>query len=81
MEGIIDGYGAISDEMAFRTVIYVGVHLISYLNRRPQRALSSASQEMIMAGLTVGRDLIVKGWLRDLAFFRDSALASLFATR
>lgn len=81
MEGVIDGYGVLSDEMAFRTAIYVGVHLISWYDRRPQKGPRLAPPEVIGAGLTVGRDFMLKGWEKDRAFFLTSALASLFAAR
>ncbi|KAE9371768.1 hypothetical protein N431DRAFT_410770 [Stipitochalara longipes BDJ] len=81
MEGVIDGYGTLSDEMAFRTAVYVGVHLISWYNRRPRKGPRVASPEVIVAGLMVGRDFMVKGWEKDRAFFQSSALASLFAAR
>lgn len=81
MEGVIDGYGALSDEMAFRTAIYVGVHLISWYNRRPRKGPRVATPEAIVAGLSVGRDFMVKGWKKDKAFFQSSSLASLFAAR
>ncbi|KIN08845.1 hypothetical protein OIDMADRAFT_111115 [Oidiodendron maius Zn] len=81
MEGVIDGYGALSDEMVFRTAIYVGVHLISWYNRRPRKGPRVAPPEVIVAGLTIGRDFMVKGWEKDRAFFQGSGLASLFAAR
>ena len=81
MEEVIDGYGALSDEMAFRTAIYVGVHLISWYNRRPLPGPRVAPPEVIVAGLTVGRDFMVKGWEKDRAFFQGSALASLFSCK
>ncbi|KAH8757152.1 kinase-like domain-containing protein [Hyaloscypha sp. PMI_1271] len=81
MEGVIDGYGALSDEMAFRTAIYVGVHLISWYNRQPRKGPKVAPPEVIVAGLTAGRDFMVKGWEKDRAFFQGSALGSLFAAR
>ena len=81
MEGVIEGYGALSDEMAFQTAIYVGVHLISWYNRRPREGPKVAPPEVIVAGLTVGRDFMVKGWEKDRAFIQGSALASLFAAR
>ena len=81
MEGVIDGYGALSDEMAFRTAIYVGVHLISWYNRRPRKGPRVVPPEVIVTGLTVGRDFMVKGWEKDRVFFQGSALASLFAAR
>jgi len=80
MRGVIDGYGTLSDDMAFRTAIYVGVHLISWYNRRPQKGLRVIPSEVIVAGLTTGRDFMMKGWERDRDFFQNSALASLFAT-
>jgi hypothetical protein len=81
MEGVIAGYGPLSDEMAFRTAIHVGVHLIGYYNRRPKQGPWAASPEAIVAGLTVGRDFIVKGWEKDRKFFEGSLLASLFTVK
>lgn len=81
MQGVINGYGEVSDEMAFRTAIYVGVHLISWYNRRPRKGPKVAPPEVIVASLTVGRDFIVKGWEKDRKFFEGSALASLFASK
>lgn len=81
MEGIIDGYGDINDEMAFRTAIYVGVHLVSYDNRRPRKGPRVAPPEVIIAGLKLGRDFIIKGWEKDRKFFETTPLASLFTTK
>lgn len=77
MEAIIDGYGDLSDDMAFRTAIYVGVHLIGWYHRRPRTA-PPVAQEVVVAGLTIGRDFICKGWKKDRKFFESTALASLF---
>lgn len=81
MNGVIDGYGTLSEDMAFRTAIYVGVHLITWYNRRPRKALNETPPDVIISGLTIGRDFMLKGWAKDKDFFRDSALASLFAAR
>ncbi|PMD41903.1 hypothetical protein L207DRAFT_511661 [Hyaloscypha variabilis F] len=81
MEGVIDGYGELSDYMAFRTAIHVGVHLVGYYNRRPQRGPWVASPEAIVAGMTAGRDFIIKGWEKDRKFFEGSLLASLFTAK
>ncbi|KAL2075203.1 hypothetical protein VTL71DRAFT_145 [Oculimacula yallundae] len=80
MKGVIVGYGAMSDEMAFRTSIYLGSHLISWYHRRPQKGPNVSSPEVTLAGLKLGRDFMVKGQERDRAFFDDSVLASLFAS-
>jgi hypothetical protein len=81
MEAVIAGYGELSDEMAFRTAIYVGVHLIGWYHRRPQKALLMVPPEVIVAGLTLGRDFIMKGWEKDRKYFEGTELASLFAAR
>ncbi|RDW56810.1 hypothetical protein BP5796_12877 [Coleophoma crateriformis] len=81
MEGVVSCYGELSDEMAFRTAIHIGVHLISWHNRRPQKGSWIAPPEAIIAGLTVGRDFIIKGWEKDRRFFEGTALASLFAAK
>lgn len=81
MEGVIGGYGELSDKMAFRIAIHVGVHVIGWYNRRPQRGPWVASPEAIMAGLAVGRDFIIKGWEKDRKFFEGSLLASLFTAK
>ncbi len=81
MEGVIAGYGELTDDMAFRTAIYVGVHLISWYNRRPRKGPRVASPEAIVAGLTVGRDFVIKGWETDRDFFEGSELVPLFAAK
>lgn len=80
MEAIIAGYGELSDDMAFRTAIYVGVHLIGWYHRRPRTA-PPVAREVVIAGLTIGRDFICKGWEKDRKFFESTALASLFAPK
>lgn len=77
MEAIIRGYGVLSDDMAFRTAIYVGVHLIGWHHRRP-RSAPPVAPEVITAGLTIGRDFISKGWAQDKELFKSTALKSLF---
>jgi len=81
MRGVIEGYGEMSDEVAFRVAIHAGVHLVGWYNRRPRSGALVAPREVIVAGLTIGRDLILKGWARDREFFEDSVLAGLFAAK
>ena len=78
MEGVIEGYGELSDDMAFRVAMHVGVHLINWYSRRPQRGPWVATPEAIVAGLTLGRDFILRGWEKDKKFFENSQVASLF---
>lgn len=81
MHGFIEGYGETDSEMAFRTAIHAGVHMIGWYNRRSPTSPLGAPPEVVVAGLTNGRDLILKGWERDRKFFESSVLASLFATK
>ncbi|KAF3017071.1 hypothetical protein E8E14_006232 [Neopestalotiopsis sp. 37M] len=80
MEAIIRGYGVLSDDMAFWTAIYVGIHLVGWYHRRP-RSAPPVALEVITAGLTIGRDFICKGWARDKQFFESTALKSLFTPK
>lgn len=78
MVGVIEGYGKLSDEMAFRVAMHIGVHLINWHSRRPQQGPWVASPESIMSGLSLGRDFILKAWANDRKFFEGTSLASLF---
>lgn len=80
IRGIIEGYGPMAEDMAFRVAIYVGVHLIVWYRRGPKNGPpKTIPEEVIMTGLKLGRDLVIKGWQKDKAFFQDTLLASLFA--
>jgi hypothetical protein len=74
-------YGRVSDELAFRAAIHAGVQLISWYNRRPRSGALMAPPEVIIAGLTTGRDIILKAWEKDRKFFENGVLASLFAKK
>lgn len=80
IEAVIGGYGAVGRDMAFRTAIYVGVHLITWYQRRPKKGpAAEISRETVLEGLAVGRDFIIKGWENDAQFFMETCLAPLFA--
>ncbi|KAK3384139.1 kinase-like domain-containing protein [Lasiosphaeria ovina] len=81
MQGVIEGYGGVSDDMAFRTAVYVGVHLVSWYSRRQLKGPRVVAPDVIAAGLAIGRNFVVKGWERDRAFFEGGALAPLFAKK
>ncbi|KAH8765989.1 kinase-like domain-containing protein [Diaporthe sp. PMI_573] len=81
MKGFADGYGRISDEMAFRTAIHAGVHLICWHIRRNPNLPLSAPMEKVLSALTIGRDLVLKGWEKDRLWLENSVLAALFAER
>jgi hypothetical protein len=78
IQGFVEGYGGLSDEVAFRTAIHAGVHLIGWYNRRPRKGPVTTPPEHIAAGMEIGRDFVLKGWEKDKSWFKDSALAPLF---
>lgn len=61
IEGLLEGYGHMSDEMAFRTAIHVGVHLVCWGSRVP----GWGSKEQIEEVVKIGNDLIVQGWAKN----------------
>lgn len=79
MEGFADGYGQISDEMAFRIAIHAGIHLICWHIRRNPNVPFSDPMEKVLSALALGRDFVLKGWEKDRMWFEKSVLAPLFA--
>ncbi|KAJ5960800.1 uncharacterized protein N7479_007950 [Penicillium vulpinum] len=74
IRGFLEGYGTLNDEMAFRTAIHVGVHLICWGSRVPGWGTEKQVEEVVK----VGRDLIVHAWSKDKAWFAEGALGCLF---
>ncbi|KAL1854448.1 hypothetical protein VTK73DRAFT_8745 [Phialemonium thermophilum] len=70
--------GSLSDELAFRTVIHAGVHLIGRFTRRPPNGRLADPQDKLSGAMGLARDWILKGWERDREWFGRSALAPLF---
>ncbi|ORY61717.1 kinase-like domain-containing protein [Pseudomassariella vexata] len=79
MHGLVQGYGRLSEEMAFRTAIHVGVHLICWYYRRDRTAPLRPPLNQVLAALTLGRDFVLKGWEKDRNWFESSVLTPLFA--
>ncbi|CAI7622582.1 unnamed protein product [Penicillium glandicola] len=74
IQGFLEGYGALDDELAFRTAIHVGVHLVCWGSRVPGWGTPKQIEEVVR----VGRDLIVNGWRKDKAWFLEGTLSCLF---
>lgn len=74
IQGFLEGYGALEDEMAFRTAIHVGVHLVCWGSRVPGWGTQKKIEEVVK----LGRDLIVHGWGKDKAWFAEGTLSCLF---
>lgn len=74
IEGFLEGYGKISDDMAFRTAIHVGVHLVCWGSRVP----GWGSKDQVEEVVKIGNDLIIQGWTKNNGWFKDHALGCLF---
>jgi hypothetical protein len=75
LTSFISGYGPVDRSVAFSAVIYVGNHLICW----GTRVEGWGTAEQIREVVVVGRDLVVKGWEKDVEFFRESPWAAWFA--
>ena len=73
VEGLVEGYGKISEEFAFRTAIQVGCHIVGVIPM-----VGWGDEEETKKAVAVGRDIIVNAWKKDRAWFEKSDLASLF---
>lgn len=65
---------ALSVDVAFRTAIHAGVHLVAWGSTVP----GWGSSEQVEDVVRVGRDLVVKGWEKDRKWFEESDLGCLF---
>ncbi|KAI1423425.1 kinase-like domain-containing protein [Xylaria sp. FL1777] len=82
IEGFIEGYGLLEDDdLAFRIAIHAGVHLIGWYIRRAPNSPLPFPLEQVIDVMRVGRDWIEKGWQKDIDYFQDTPLASLFSKR
>ena len=78
IQGLIDGYGLLTDEMAFRTAIHAGIHLICWYTRRAPNSPLPYPLKQVTGLIELGRDFVVKGWEADRRWFEDSLLSLLF---
>lgn len=78
IQGFAAGYGALSDDEAFRIAIHVGQHLICWYIRRDPTDPFAEPLEQIQDAIQIGTDFIVKGWQKDREWFEGSELACLF---
>jgi hypothetical protein len=74
IKSFVEGYGPVSREVAFAAVIFVGNHLICW----GTRVAGWGTPEQIKEVVKVGRDLVVKGWEKDVEFFKQSPWAAWF---
>ncbi|KAI1144537.1 kinase-like domain-containing protein [Hypoxylon sp. FL0543] len=75
VEGFLDGYGAVSEDFAFRTAIQVGAHLISFGTSVP----GWGTPEQVENCARTGKEIIVHAWKKDRHWFEEGDLACLFS--
>lgn len=78
IESFVAGYGALSEDEAFRVAIHAGQHLICWYIRRDPEMPFTEPPEQIRGAVIIGTNFIVKAWERDRAWFERSELACLF---
>ncbi|GKZ22755.1 hypothetical protein AbraCBS73388_008925 [Aspergillus brasiliensis] len=65
IQGIVDGYQGLDDEMAFRVLIHVGVHFIAWGPLIPGWGTSEQVEDVVC----LGRDMVTKAWGKDKSWF------------
>lgn len=71
IEGLMEGYGRLDEDVAFKTAIQVGAHLICW-------GPTKGTVEQVEAAMETGRDFVVNGWKKEKRFFAGTALSCLF---
>ncbi|KAI2471420.1 kinase-like domain-containing protein [Annulohypoxylon bovei var. microspora] len=75
IQGFVGGYGAVSEDFAFRTAIQAGAHLISF----GTSVRGWGTQEQVENCARVGKEIIVHAWKKDRRWFEEGDLACLFS--
>ncbi|KAH7411542.1 kinase-like domain-containing protein [Phaeosphaeria sp. MPI-PUGE-AT-0046c] len=78
IQGFLSGYGALSDEEAFRVAIHAGQHLVCWYIRRDPNSSLTGIEDQVGEAMRIGSDFIVNGWARDRDWFASTDLACLF---
>lgn len=75
IDGFSAGYQLDNDDSAFRTVIHVGTHLIGF----GSSAAGWGTEEQVRGVVAKGKELVLRAYRKDRAWFLESELASLFS--
>jgi len=74
IEAFMQGYGKIDEEVAFKTAVHVGTHLICW----GSRVQGWGTEEQVEGVVERGREWVVKAWEGDRGFFEGGPLGCLF---
>lgn len=75
IEGFVAGYGNVYDAFAYRTALHIGTHLVGFGSMIPSWGTPEQCENV--AG--VGKDIILRAWSKDRAWFEGHDLACLFS--
>jgi hypothetical protein len=80
IDGFIEGYRPVSENMAFRIAIHTGVQMITWMIRGPPLHMRPAwaTLDRATAVVELGMNFVLKGWERDREWFEGSVLKCLF---
>lgn len=81
IQGFLQGYGEMSDEMALKTAFRMGVYMVGWYTRRAPDSAIPHSAHMIRKWLEMGRDFVLKALARDQDWFLEIWLRSLFQSK
>ena len=76
IRGFVAAYGPLGDDLAFRTAIVIGTHLIAF---SPFGNEHWGPPEKIEKAVKVGKDVIVNAWKKNRDWFDGGDLECLFA--
>ncbi|KAI5926354.1 kinase-like domain-containing protein [Camillea tinctor] len=75
VQGFVEGYGVETEDLALRTAIQVGAHLVCF----GTSVQGWGTPEQVEMVARTGKDIIVHAWRRNRAWFEAGDLACLFA--
>lgn len=74
MQGLLEAYGDVTEDFAFRTALQVGSHLICVVPVSGWLVV-----EPVEEAISHGRDVVLHAWKRDRGWFERDGLRWLFA--
>jgi hypothetical protein len=73
MQGFVQGYGEVADQVAFRTAIQIGAHLICVTS-----TMGWGDSRQVEEAVAHGKDIIMHAWQKDRLWFHSAELGCLF---
>lgn len=73
IEGLVAGYGSVSDDFAFRTLLHAGTHLVGFGSGVPGWGTPEQCENVAK----VGRDIVLEAWQKNRNWFEEHDLACI----